>query len=92
MLLEIDNLEAVLRIMPEANSYAYRKLLHIDLNHDRCDILKSDAEGWQPGEGPLSAQLADFAAGGAVHPEDAGRLAGFVQHGAGGQFRHPVKI
>lgn len=77
--MEIDNLEAVLRIMPEANSYAYRKLLHIDLNHDRCDILKSDAEGWQPVDGPLSAQLADFAAGGAVHPEDAGRLAGFVQ-------------
>lgn len=63
--------EAVLGSMPEASDFTYRKILLVDLERDRCQVLKSDPDGWQPGQGPISGQLAQFALDGAVHPDDA---------------------
>lgn len=59
--------------------YTYRKILRMDLERDRCDILKSDPGGWQPGEESLTAQLEQFAASGAVHPEDRDRFVAFTR-------------
>lgn len=56
--------------VPETDGFTYRKILQIDLERDRCAVLKSDPEGWQPGEGPITGQLARFALDGAVHPDD----------------------
>lgn len=63
----------------ETAGYTYRKILYVDLERDRCDVLKSDPEGWQPGEDSLSGQMERFAYSGAVHPEDADRLAAFTR-------------
>lgn len=63
----------------DAIGYTYRKILHVDLLRDHCIVLKSDPYGWQPEEGPLSQQLAQFANGPAIHPEDAERFATFIQ-------------
>lgn len=43
----------VLTVAPRMDSggYTYRKILHVDLERDRCSVLKSDPEGWQPGRG-----------------------------------------
>ncbi len=70
----------VVTVIPrrESTGYAYRKILYADLSRDRCKVLKSDPEGWQPGRGSLSRQLAAFAASGAIHPEDAGRFTAFT--------------
>lgn len=66
--------------MPEAGGgYTYRKVLRVDLERDRCTVLKSDPEGWQPGEGPLSGQMARFALSGAIHREDAERFVTFTR-------------
>lgn len=59
--------------------YTYRKILRVDLERDRCEVVKTDPESWQPGEGPLSGQLERFALGGAVHPEDVGRFVAFTR-------------
>ena len=69
----------VITVAPRMDSggYTYRKILHVDLERDRCDVLKSDPEGWQPQEGSLSGQLRQFAVSGIVHPEDADRVAAF---------------
>ena len=32
----------------DAVGYAYRKILRVDLDRDRCDVLLSDPESWQP--------------------------------------------
>ena len=71
----------VVTVAPRTDTagYAYRKILHADLTLDRCDILKSDPEGWQPGEGSLSRQMEEFATGGAIHPDDAERVAAFTR-------------
>lgn len=71
----------VLTVAPRMDSggYTYRKLLHVDLDRDRCSVLKSDPEGWQPGEGPLSAQMAQFAVGGAIHEDDVDRFVTFTR-------------
>lgn len=63
----------------DSGGYTYRKILRVDLEHDRCDILKSDPEGWQPERESLSGQLSRFALGGAIHPEDADRMAAFAR-------------
>lgn len=65
--------------MPETGDFLYRKILLIDLERDRCQPLKSDINGWQPGDGPVTAQLAHFALEGAVHREDAERFVSFTR-------------
>lgn len=57
----------------------YRKILRIDLERDRGVLLKSDSEGWQPGEGSITGQLARFALDGAVHQGDAERFVTFTR-------------
>lgn len=63
----------------ETGGYTYRKILQVDLHHDRCTVLKSDPDGWQPGEGSLAAQTERFARGGAVHPDDVERFICFTR-------------
>ena len=71
----------VLTAVPRRDSggYTYRKILFVDLELDRCDVLKSDPEGWQPGEGSFSQQMENFARSGAVHPEDLERFIAFTK-------------
>ena len=71
--------EVFLASMPDAGSLTYRKILRIDLEQDRCTVIKSDPEGWQPGEGPITMQLAQFAIDGAIHQEDAERFVTFTR-------------
>lgn len=76
-----DNTPAfVITVTPrrETTSSTYRKILCADLLHDRCDVLKSDPEGWQPSGEHLSVQLAAFASSGAIHPEDVPRFTAFT--------------
>lgn len=73
------NYEELLKAVPEIRAYTYRKILHADLLRDSCVVLVSDPEGWQPGEGSLTGQLADFARSGAVHPEDVERFIAFTR-------------
>lgn len=63
----------------ETAGYTYRKILHVDLEKDRCDVLKSDPAGWQPDGGSLSRQMERFAASGAIHPEDVERFIAFTR-------------
>ncbi len=77
--METSNYEAILGSMPEAGDFTYRKILLVDLERDRCTILKSDRNGWQPGEGPITGQLAQFALSGAIHREDAERFVSFTR-------------
>lgn len=65
--------------VPETQDFTYRKILSVDLDRDRCTVLKSDLDGWQPGHGPITGQLAQFALGGALHPEDAERFVTFTR-------------
>ena len=71
----------VITVVPrtDTSGYAYRKILHVDLDRDRCEVLKSDPKGWQPGDGSLSRQMEQFAAGGAIHPEDVERVIAFTR-------------
>lgn len=71
--------EAILASMPEASDFTYRKILLVDLDLDRCTVLKSDPEGWQPGEGPITEQLARFALSGAIHQADAEHFITFTR-------------
>lgn len=73
------NYEKLLEDAPKIRAYTYRKILHADLLRDRCSVLVSDPEGWQPGEGSLTGQLADFARSGSVHPEDVERFLSFTR-------------
>lgn len=88
--------EAILTAVTETADFIYRKILRLDLESDRCTVLKSDPEGWQPGEGPITRQLARFALDGAVHREDAERFVTFtrldnLRQGAGsGQKVHSM--
>lgn len=70
----------VLTVAPrvDGGGYTCRKLLRLDLEGDVCDVLKSDGEGWQPRNGPLSVQLEDLARSGGIHPEDRDRFAAFT--------------
>ena len=38
-------------IAADTIGYTYRKLLRVDLVRDRCEVLKSSPDGWQPGDG-----------------------------------------
>lgn len=71
--------EKILKAIPETGGYTYRKILQVDLNHNQCTVLKSDPEGWQPGEGLLSVQMERFAKEGAVHPDDVERFVDFTR-------------
>lgn len=78
--MEIERYETIMDSMPEAGGgYTYRKVLRVDLERDRCAVLKSDPEGWQPGEGPMTGQMAQFALSGAVYREDAERFVAFTR-------------
>ena len=69
----------VLTVTPRAeDGFACRKLLRLDLEGDACAVLKSDGEGWQPQDGPLSVQLEALAGSGGVHPGDRARLAAYI--------------
>lgn len=63
----------------EMGGLTYRKILRIDLDEDRCMVLKSDLEGWQPEDGAITGQLERFALKGAVHQEDAERFVAFTR-------------
>ena len=63
----------------DAVGYAYRKILRVDLDRDRCDVLLSDPESWQPERDSLSHVLGQFARSGAVHPEDVDRFTDFTR-------------
>lgn len=71
----------VITVSPRLDTagYTYRKILRVDLVRNVCDVLKSDPEGWQLGDGPLSEQLIQFARSGAIHPEDVDRFIAFVR-------------
>ena len=69
----------IMDTLSDTDGFTYRKILHVDLERDRCTVLKSDPEGWQPGEGPLSGQMARFALDGAVHREDLERFVTFTR-------------
>lgn len=73
------DIEKILGTIPETGGYTYRKILQVDLESDSCTVLKSDPEGWQPGEGSLSLQMERFARGGAIHPEDVERFVDFTR-------------
>lgn len=79
-ILETGYYETILDPMTETGAgYHYRKILRVDLERDRCTVLKSDPEGWQPGEGPMTGQMAQFALSGAIHREDAERFVTFTR-------------
>lgn len=63
----------------DAAGCTYRKILRVDLEQDRCDVLLSDPDPWSWGEDALSQSLLRFARSGAVHPEDAERFIRFTQ-------------
>lgn len=77
--MDVNDYEANLTAVPETAAFIYRKILRLDLECDRCTILKSDPEGWQPSEGPITRQLARFALDGAVHREDVERFVTFTR-------------
>lgn len=64
--------------MPEG-SFTYYKIIRVDLERDRCTVRKSSPEGWQPGDGPFTAQMAQFGMSGAIHPEDVERFVTFTR-------------
>lgn len=71
--------DTILESMPESSGFTYRKILRVDLETDRCTVIKSDPEGWQPGEGSLTDQMARFALEGAIHWEDAEQFVTFTR-------------
>lgn len=76
---ETSDHEAILASMPDTGGFTYRKVLLVDLERDRCTVLKSDPEGWQPGGGPITGQMAQFALSGAIHQEDIERFITFTR-------------
>lgn len=63
----------------DAVGYAYRTILRVDLEEDRCGVLKSLPESWLPEGDTLSRVLDEFAHSGAVHPEDVDRFTAFTR-------------
>ncbi len=57
-----------------------RVILRADLEQDRCAVLLAGQASRPYEEIPLSQALLHFAGSDAVHPEDAGRFAGFTRH------------
>lgn len=77
--MELSNYESILKAMSENDGFTYRKVLRVDLERDRCTVLKSDLDGWQPGEGPMTDQMAQFAFSGAIHKKDIERFITFTR-------------
>lgn len=77
--MEIKDQGTVLASGSETSDYTYRKILRVDLERDRCTVLKSDPEGWQPSEGPITGQLARFALEGAIHRDDVEQFITFTR-------------
>lgn len=63
----------------DTSGYMYRKIFHVDMHKDTCDVLKSDPEEWQPEKGAFSSQLECFARSGAIYPEDIERFVAFTR-------------
>ena len=70
----------VVTVDPRADvpGYTYRKILRLDLECNRCNVLKSDSGLWKPGDAPLSESLGRFAESGLIHPEDVERFTAFI--------------
>lgn len=70
----------VVTVDPRADvpGYTYRKILRLDLECNRCNVLKSDSDLWKPGDAPLSESLGRFAESGLIHPEDVERFTAFI--------------
>lgn len=62
----------------DAVGYAYRTILRVDLEEDKCGILRSEPESWLPEVTSLSRMLDQFAHSGAVHPGDVERFTAFT--------------
>lgn len=64
----------------EAAGYTYRKILRLNLNANRYDVLKSDGGTWLSDSGTedLSAEFANLVKNGMIHPEDADRFTAFT--------------
>ena len=77
--MENNNHEKLLNAVPGVRAYTYRTILRVDLNSDRCEILVVDPEGWQPGEGAMTEQLAEFAVSGVIHPDDVDKFIAFTR-------------
>ena len=77
--METNDRELFLTSVTETDGFTYRKIFRVDLDRNRCTILKSDPEGWQPAEGPVTEQLARFALDGNVHWQDAERFVTFTR-------------
>lgn len=71
----------VVTVMPrkDASSHMYRKILHVDIDHDTCDVLKSEPEGWKPEREAFFGQLELFARSGAIYSEDVERFVAFTR-------------
>lgn len=65
----------------ETTGYIYRKILRVDLNRDRYDVLKLEPDSLLDGKNTekLSLQLELFAESGAIHPDDADRFIAFTR-------------
>lgn len=65
----------------EAANYTYRKILRLNLNRNRYDVLKSDGGTWlsESGTENLSGEFANLVRNGMIHPEDAERFAAFTE-------------
>lgn len=63
----------------DAVGCTYRTILRVDLEKDRCGVLKSPPESWLPEGNTLSRVLDEFAHSGAVHPEDVERFTAFTR-------------
>lgn len=63
----------------DTSGYTYRKILYVDLDTDRCIVLKSAPDMLLSLEdGSMSKQLEKFARSGAVHPGDVERFVAFT--------------
>ena len=64
----------------ETAGYVYRKILRVDLEEDRYDVLKLEPDAWLTGDNTvsLSSQLESLAVSGVVHPDDRERFLDFI--------------
>ncbi|MDE7245325.1 MAG: hypothetical protein K2O18_15320 [Oscillospiraceae bacterium] len=63
----------------DTTGYTYRKVLLVDLNQDRCTVLKSDSAGllFQTSGESFSSQMLRFVESGFIHPGDVERFTAF---------------
>lgn len=67
---------------PSEGSYLdkrdYERIFQLDLDQDRCRVLKNDTETGQPSETSFTAWREELLRGGRVYPEDARKLMDFL--------------